>query len=195
MQAARCPLAETPPQEQAGGADLADDLTDGDIRTQVVTRDRDRDAARIQSGRHVAESRSIERAPVAAMHEQRERRVTGRVGKKQIDLLARAGSVGEAEFRVFFRLHAVAISRRLALPAGKYLHMLGHARAIIVLDFVVNRHPGSSALFESDLGGSGRALQAKRRQKSSQITAFNFASIRAMWAPREGAARGRREAP
>src|SRR6266700_3357258 len=138
----------------------------------------------------MAETCGIERAPVAAMDEQRERRVPGRIGKEQIDLLARAGAVGEAEFRVLFHFHAVAIGRRVMLPAGEYLGIFRHARAVIVLDLVVNRHPGSSALFESDLGGSGRAPQAKRRQKRAQITAFNFAPIRAMWAP-DAAASGR----
>ena len=62
------------PQEQAGAAHLLDDVGDRDDRAQIVTRDGDRDAARVQAARHVAEHGRIERAPIAAMNEQRQRR-------------------------------------------------------------------------------------------------------------------------
>ena len=42
-------LAEAAPEEQAGGADLVDDLRDGHLRAEIVAGDRDRDAARIQA--------------------------------------------------------------------------------------------------------------------------------------------------
>src|SRR4051812_23573160 len=131
-------LPEAAPQEQAGSAHLGDDLPDGYLRAKIVARDRNRDALRIQPCRHVAEGGCFERAPVAAMDEQRERRVAGRLRKKQVDGLARAGAVGKAEFGVLLRLHVFAISRGRLTPARKNLRMLGNTRPVVVLDFVVD---------------------------------------------------------
>ena len=88
------------------------------------------------------------------MDEQRERGVAGRVGKEQVDGLARARAIGEAEFGVLFRLHPLAIGGRLAFPAGKDFRMVRHARAIVVLGLIVNRHGLTRAptIPESDLG-------------------------------------------
>src|SRR5256885_9832205 len=111
----------------------------------MVARDRARDAARIEARRHVAESRGVKRAPVAAMDEQREWRVAGRIGKEQVDLLARARPIGEAELDILVARHPLAIGRGIALPAREDLAVLGHACAIVVFDVVVD-HSASSPL-------------------------------------------------
>jgi hypothetical protein len=81
-------LTRAQPQEQACVPDLLDDFGDGHLRTEVVAHDRDRHVVRIEPARHMAEQRWVERAPVAAMNEQRERR-RNRVGsRKQVDELA-----------------------------------------------------------------------------------------------------------
>ena len=73
-------LAEALPQEQARRAHLLDDLRDRDLRAEVVARDRDGDAVRVQPRARWLKFVGLERAPVAAMNEQRERRVGRRFG-------------------------------------------------------------------------------------------------------------------
>ena len=74
------------------------------------------------------------------MHEQRERRVAGRLGKEQVDNLARAGAIRETELRILVRLHALAIGGRVRGPARENLGVFGHARAVVVLDLIIKRH-------------------------------------------------------
>ena len=74
------------------------------------------------------------------MHEQGERRVPGRVGKEEVDLLALTGAVSEAQLGILLGLRALAIGRRLARPARENVGVLRHARAIVVFDVIVDRH-------------------------------------------------------
>ena len=66
--------------------------------------------------------------------------MAGGIGKEQIDGLARARAVGEAELGVLVRLHPLAIGRGVAHPAREDFRMLRHARAVVVFGLVVNRH-------------------------------------------------------
>ena len=66
-------LAEPLPEIQARGLRLLDDLSDRDLRSEIVAGHRDGDAVGVHAARHLAEARRFERAPVAAVNEQRER--------------------------------------------------------------------------------------------------------------------------
>ena len=66
---------------------------------EIVADHRDRHAVRIEPARHVAEQRRVERAPVAAMDEQRERRRDVRARREQIDELARRSIRSSARAR------------------------------------------------------------------------------------------------
>ena len=81
-------LTRAQPQEQACVPHLLDDFGNGDLRTEVVAHDRDRHVVRIEPARHMTEQRRVERAPVAAMDEQRERRRDRAASRKQVDELA-----------------------------------------------------------------------------------------------------------
>ena len=62
-------------------------------------------------------------------------------------------AVGEPELGVLLRLHALAIGRGVALPAGEDFRMLRHARAVVVFGLEVNRHFGPSPRHSTaDLG-------------------------------------------
>ncbi len=126
------------PHEHAGAADLLDDVGDGDIRAQIVAGDRDNDAVRVEAARHLAEHRGIERAPPAAMDENRKRRRLARRRKEQIDDLPRRIAVGQAKLGApgFERLGAIIFA--FAYPAGENLRMFRHAGAIVVFDFVID---------------------------------------------------------
>ena len=91
------PLPEALPQEHAGAPDLLDDVADGDDRTQIIARHRDGDAAAVEAARHVAEIRWIERAPIAAMDEDRQRSRLARLRQEEIERLPRRVAIGEAE--------------------------------------------------------------------------------------------------
>ena len=129
------------PQGQASAAHLLDDVGDGDDRAQVITRNRDRDAVRVQAARHVAEHRRIERAPIAAMDEQRQRRRGAGLRMEQIEILPRRVAVSQAELGAARFERVGAIKLGVARPAGENLRMLRHAGAIVIFGFVVDcRH-------------------------------------------------------
>ena len=71
--------AEALPEECAGAADLFDDVGNADIWAQIISHQRDRDAARVYSARDIAVEGGIERTPPAAMDENRERRTFSRL--------------------------------------------------------------------------------------------------------------------
>jgi hypothetical protein len=131
---------EPAPQEQARLSHLVDDAGDRDVRAEIVAGDRDRHAVAVEPLRHVAELAGLERAPVAAMDEQRERRVAAALRVEQVDGLARRRPIGEAEIGPSRGLGGLAIGGRVALPAREDLRMLGDARAIVVFGLIVGRH-------------------------------------------------------
>src|ERR1700733_16244506 len=130
--------AEPLPQKSAGAVHLLDNLGDADIRAEIVAGHRHGNAARIQSARHLAEERRIERAPPAAMNEQRERRIFAGLRQEQVDILPRRIAIGEAKLGAagFERVGAIILS--FPCPAGKNLRMFRHAGAIVVFGFVVD---------------------------------------------------------
>src|SRR5689334_24892867 len=134
-------LTESAPEKQARRPHLIDDGRNRHLRAEVVARHRDGDAARIEPRRHVAEHGGLERAPIAAVDEERERARAAAGAMEQIDDLARAAAVGEAELGALLRGGALAVGRGLARPAGKNLRMLRHPCPVVVLDFVIHsRH-------------------------------------------------------
>ena len=133
-------LAGAQPHEQACVPDLLDDLGDGDFRSEIVADHPDCHAVRVESARHVAEQRRVERAPVAAMDEQRERRCDVRARREKIDELARRRSVAEPELGAPFLHGFGAIVLGLARPACEDFRVFGHAGAVVVFGFVVDGH-------------------------------------------------------
>ena len=96
---------------------LADDLGDGDRGTQVVTRHRDVDAMGIEPAGEMAEERTIERLPIAAMDEDDDR--TRAIAGKQIDPVAFARTVGDHLATGLMRLAIGCASRdQPAMIAG-----------------------------------------------------------------------------
>jgi hypothetical protein len=133
-------LTGAQPHEQAGAPDLIDDLGDGHLRAEIVADDRDRHAVGIEPARHVAEQRWVERAPVAAVDEQRERRDHAGARRKQVDELAQGRSVAQSELGapLLHRFGPVILGR--ARPAGEDFGVLGYAGAVVVFGLVIDRH-------------------------------------------------------
>ena len=103
MQAARCPPAEWPlttscPEAspvRASPPHLPDDVGDRNLRAEIVGRNRDVDAMGVEAARHMAEARTIQRLPIAAVNEDDERRFALPLTGKEIDHVARARAVGD----------------------------------------------------------------------------------------------------
>ena len=93
------------------------------------------------------------------MHEQRERRALAGVGQEQIDGLPRRVAVGQAELRAVALERFDAIVFRVAHIAGENLQMVGHARAIIVLGFVIDG--GHRDLRRIDLSNGAAAFRGQ----------------------------------
>ena len=87
----------------------------------------------VQPAREMAEERTIQRLPVAAMDEDDDR--ARAIAGKQIDPVALARTVGITLSAGLMRL---AIGRRIARPAGDDRGILRNPRAIIVFDLVVH---------------------------------------------------------
>ena len=85
--------AAEPHQFAGRGAHLAEDVVDGDGRAKVVSWNGDADPVRVQAARAVAEERTVERLPVAAMDEDDDRPLA--VAGKEIDRVALAATVRE----------------------------------------------------------------------------------------------------
>jgi hypothetical protein len=140
--AARWPPAEPLPEEAAHAAHLLDDVCDADVRAQIVADDRDRNALSVRAARHLTEHRGFERTPPAAVNENGERCLVIVSGQKKIDRLARRTAIGQAQFGAALLEHFGAVELRLACPAGENLRMLGHAGAIVIFSFIVDRGQG-----------------------------------------------------
>ena len=112
-------FAKAIPQEQAGALHLRDDVADADVGAEVVACERDGDAVRIQPAGERGEHLRLQRPPVAAMDEHRQRRIGARVGKEDVDELARARPVADAELGASFgrRLRAIGSSQSSARRA------------------------------------------------------------------------------
>ncbi len=123
--------------------DLLDDLGNGHVRAEIVADHRNRDAMGVEPARHVAEHRRLERAPVSAMDEQRQRRRHVGPWREQIDELARALPVAQPELGAPLLHRLVAIVLGIAHPFGEDFRVLGHAGAVVVLDLVIDRHASS----------------------------------------------------
>src|SRR5262249_14666418 len=106
-------------------------------------------AMRIHAARHLAEARRLERAPIAAVHEQREWAGVAAARSEQIDGLPRRGPVFQPDLGAAVLAGFVTIGRALALPALENLRMLGPPGAVVVLDLPIDGHeslPGNSWL-------------------------------------------------
>src|SRR5262249_50089191 len=144
--------AEPAPQIKTCLAHLTNDLGDVHLRREVVAGDRNRYAARVEPARQVAEGRRLERTPIAAVNEQRERRGGGTGRRKQIDRLPRCRAVADAQFGAPYCGCLVAVGRRLGNPSGEDLRMFRHPDADVVFDLVIDSHAaltsGSKAALE-----------------------------------------------
>ncbi len=156
------------PQEQARVPDLLDDLGDRHFGTEVVTDDRHRHAAGIEPARHVAEQRRIERAPVAAMDEQRQRGGHAGAGREQVDELPQGLAVAQSQFRAPFLHRLGTIVLGLARPAREDVRVLGYAGAVVVFGFVVDGH----AL--SPCGVSLSSLPARGERQGRRVRPLPF---------------------
>src|SRR4051812_30136510 len=94
---------------------------------------------RVQSRGEMAEERTIQRLPVAAMDENHEVALATR--RKHVDGVARARPVRDG-----VKALLLAPSLCVARPAGDQRRMFGHPRAVVIFGLVVdfpdhNRHP------------------------------------------------------
>ena len=168
-----------------------------DLRAEIVAGDRDADAARVEPARHVAEHRGFERAPVAAVNEEGERRLLGRRGPEQIDGLPRCVRVGEAEFGAALLHRQEAIGFRVPRPARENLRVLGHARAVVVFHLVVDRRhrllPVSGKLGPSRCRGQVRFAAGANRVMKTRMK-VDGRHTRSIWLEPDGCD-GRRDRP
>ena len=114
----------------------------------------------------LAEQRWVERAPVAAMDEQRERRRDIGARRKQIDELARRRSVTQSKLGTPLLHGFGAIVLGLARPACEDFRVFGHAGAVVVFGFVVDGHgisPCSPLYHLFPPAGRGRGEGRKSR--------------------------------
>jgi len=81
----------------------------------------------------------LERAPPAAMNKNREWRILVALRQEEIDGLPRGSAIGQAELGAAVFEHLDPIKLRFMRPAGKNLGVLGHTRAIVIFNFVVDR--------------------------------------------------------
>ena len=131
-------LVESLPEIKTRLLRLLDDLPDRHLRREVVAGHRDGDAMRVHAARHLAEARRLERAPVAAMDEQRERAVGPAARLEQVDGLARRWPVLQPDLGAAFLAGFVAVGSAIARPARENLRMLRHPRAVVVFNLVVD---------------------------------------------------------
>jgi hypothetical protein len=129
------------PQEQTHRTHLLGDGGDRDIGTQVVAGDCDGDAVRVRTRGNLAELARMQRAPPAAVDEQRQRcAIIGRAvipRRENIDELPLARSVFQSEFGLGRRL---AVRFGVAVPARENIDVLRHAGPVVVFLLVVDRH-------------------------------------------------------
>ena len=92
-------LAESLPEIETRRLRLFDDLADRDLRREIVAGHGDRDAVRVHAARHLAEARGLQRAPVAAVDEQRELAGVRAARFEDVDGLARTRAELQAESR------------------------------------------------------------------------------------------------
>ena len=170
MQAARCPPAEWPLtmmrlpsrfQRKRQAACVCSTISaDRHLRDKVVAGDRDGDAVRVHAPRHVAEARRVERAPVAAVDEQRKRRVALPPFGENRSIYCRA-----VEPKLHANLGAALGLGRRGRPRRRAasvenLRMLGHPGAVVVFDLVVDGHEKLPPLFRRELETFGAERSA-----------------------------------
>src|SRR5690242_17098420 len=121
----------------------------------------------------MAKNRGLERTPPAAMNEDRQRRVLVPLGQEQIDRLPRRAAIGQAELGTAVFEHLGPIKLRFSRPAGKNLGMFGHAGAIVIFNFVVDR--GHRRLLKG-LRGESAACLARWQVGRGQIAPAEIAT-------------------
>src|SRR5579863_3818167 len=132
------PLVEALPEKHTGTAHLFDNDVDADGGTQIVAYHGDTDAVRVRAARHLAEHGTIERAPPAAVDEQRKRRVSRRVRHEQIQRLPRRVAIRQSELGAATLKGVKAVSLSVAHPAREYLLVIRHAGAVVIFSFVID---------------------------------------------------------
>src|SRR3954454_22758048 len=88
---------------------------------------------RVEAGRKMAEQRTIQRLPVAAMDENHEVALAAR--RKHVDGVARFRTVRDG-----LKAFTFAPGLRVARPAGDQRRMFGHPCAVVIFNLVVDFH-------------------------------------------------------
>ena len=117
---------EAPPQMKAGIAKLTDDVGDRNLRAEIVADHRDRDAMRVHSACHVAVERGLAAAPVAAVDEHHHGRVCRLLRREQVDDLALARPIADADFGAAFLARLRTVRRRVGVAPREDRRMIGH---------------------------------------------------------------------
>ena len=114
-------LARSASRETGRRLRLLDDLADRDLRREIVAGHRDGDAVRVHAARHLAEARRLERAPVAAVDEQRERAALSSPprGLNRSMVWRARGAVFQPELGAAFSRGLGAIGGGFALPSAR----------------------------------------------------------------------------
>ena len=154
-------FTEPRPQKNAGAANLFDDVTDGDDRTEIVADDGDGNAVLVEAARHLAGKRRIERPPVTAVNEEREWSAFARFRQEQIDDLPRRITVGETKLGAADLERFGAVELGLARPARKNLVAIRHARARTILALQIGGGHRYLQLFGARLCGKGVARASR----------------------------------
>src|SRR5262249_9103051 len=174
-------LARPAPQMRAGLANLLDDVGDAHLRTEIVADDRDRDAVGKKTAGDMAEGRGLERAPIAAVDDYGQRFARA-LGAEEIDELPGRRAVCDGELGAALRRHLVAEFLGRRAPALEDRGMLWHARAVVVLDLVVDvggghgtlpgRHPAAPARSAAPRRTAGHLLAYIARRRRSRLALF-----------------------
>src|SRR5690242_19906025 len=123
--------------------DLINDFRDRDLGAEIIAHDPNSDPMRVGTSRHLTEQRGLQRAPVAAMDEEGERRRNLRLGRKQVNRLPQCRAVAQTQLGAAL-LHGLSpVVLGFPSPPRKNIRMLRNAGTIVVLDLVVDWHPST----------------------------------------------------
>src|SRR5258705_5889482 len=112
-------------------AHLLDNVIDGTAWTEVIAWNGEADPVGVQSSREVAERRTVQRLPIAAMNENHDRAFM--ITWKEINDVSRTRAVGNAARGV-----PLAIGRGVLCPTGEQRGVFRIPRPVVVFDLVVD---------------------------------------------------------
>ena len=131
-------LAKASMQEKRGGADVFDDVGNRYFRAKPISNYGDRVSARVGAASPMAEHRRLQRAPVTAVNDDKERKVrVVAIRMEKIDRVARVRAIGNAEFGA--PRPRATIGGCIPLPATNDLGVLRNPGAVVVFDLEIER--------------------------------------------------------